>query len=150
MGSKGATLNVGDIMLVGDYLDSSDGWSRLSLESTGLHLYWMGPVFTDRGWQAWQSGLYASASNLFVIMQGDGNLCCYAGTPSAPGRLLWQCGVAKGPGPAWYAVIQDDGNFCMYPPTGAPATWCAGCAKKRNGTVQVLGVSDRKPRCSSR
>jgi hypothetical protein len=145
-GSNGSTLTQGGVLNVGDYLISPDGSSKLTLLKDGLHLDWLWKFSRqDNPFTVWNSGLYAGASSLYLVMQFDGNLCIYAGSPAQPGQLLWQCGVAPGPGRDYRAVIQDDGNFCVYPDGGSPSTWCTGCAKKPQGLVNVQGIYGAPP-----
>jgi len=56
-----------------------------------------------------ESGLF------FVLMQTDGNLCVYRGTPEdIRGFAVW-CSMGKSLEKGQYfAVMQEDGNFCVY------------------------------------
>lgn len=57
--------------------------------------------------------LCANNSGFFAIMQGNGNLCVYAGGPEAQGPLQW-CSQATGLGSQFFTIIQHDGNLCTY------------------------------------
>jgi hypothetical protein len=141
MGSKGSKLFGGEFLLVGDYLESADKKSRLSLRSEGLVLEWLSPI-TSFAFTAWRNGVGAPAEGMYLEMQRDGNLCCYAGTTIAPGRLLWQSGVVPGSKQYWHAVVQNDGNFCIYPSSEDNAIWCTGCAKRVVGLLEIQGIRD--------
>ena len=61
-----------------------------------------------------------------TVMQNDGNLCTYRGTPTRyEGAATW-CSNKTAPGGKFVVAIQDDGNLCVYPGTvpGGPALWC--------------------------
>lgn len=142
MGLKGSILPMGGTMVSGDYLQSNDGLSQLKVEADGLNLYWLPKNGYTTGYKVWRSGLSAAADTFYCVMQADGNLCIYSGTPSSPIQLLWQSGIAPGSGQTYRAEMQDDGNFCVNVTSGI---WCAGCAKKLDGQVMVQGVYGTKP-----
>jgi hypothetical protein len=145
MGNQGSTLNMGGILLEGDYLQSDDGRYSLVLGADGnVSLYWRWIASGGFGYRVWQSGNSDQGPH-FLIMQNDGNLCCYAGIPSDYGPLKWQCGVAPGPGPAYRAVMQTDGNFCLYPNALGQATWCTGCALHLKGAVSISTAAGSSP-----
>src|SRR6185437_17042188 len=57
--------------------------------------------------------LVSNNNKYFAIMQSDGNLCVYEGTPGNQGRYVW--GSQKtGPGGQFFTVVQVDGNLCTY------------------------------------
>jgi len=57
--------------------------------------------------------LVSNNKKYFAIMQSDGNLCVYEGTPGNQGRYVW--GSQKtGPGGQFFTVVQADGNLCTY------------------------------------
>ncbi|MDU6684211.1 MAG: LamG-like jellyroll fold domain-containing protein [Enterobacteriaceae bacterium] len=57
--------------------------------------------------------LISSNRQYFAIMQADGNLCVYQGTPHNQGKYVW--GSQKtGPGGQFFTVVQADGNLCTY------------------------------------
>ena len=143
MGSKGSRLNVSDVLLVGDYLESADKKSRLSLRSEGLFLEWLSPI-ASYAFTAWRNGAAAPPEGMYLIMQADGNLCCYRGSPSGSGPLLWQSGVAPGRKDGWHADLQDDGNFCVYLSSEKNAIWCTGYAKKVTGLLEIQGLPCRE------
>ncbi len=43
----------------------------------------------SQGAVLWQSGYTAASGKFYTIMQTDGNLVTYTGTPSAPGGYVW-------------------------------------------------------------
>ena len=57
--------------------------------------------------------LVANNQQFFAVMQGDGNLCVYRGTPQAPGGYMWGS-QATGGGGQFFTVVQGDGNLCTY------------------------------------
>lgn len=144
MGNKGTTLNTGDMLYEGDYLQSDDGLNTLVLGDDGnVSLYWRWLPSGGFGYRVWQSGNSDQGPH-FLVMQGDGNLCCYAGIPSDPGPLKWQSGAAPGY-PSYRAVMQGDGNFCVYPGSSSNASFCTGCAKQWAGTVSISTACQTNP-----
>lgn len=57
--------------------------------------------------------LISNNQQYFAIMQSDGNLCVYQGTPTKQGKYVW--GSQKtGAGGQFFTVVQSDGNLCTY------------------------------------
>jgi hypothetical protein len=147
MANKGSKMKVGDTLVAGDWLQSDDGNSVLALEATGLYLRWADAwkSFGEGSYNPWTPGFAAPPEGYFLSLTSDGNLTCCAGSPSNPGRLLWQSGVTGPPAPGYAGVMQDDGNFCVNKDGGAgPALWCAGCARISRGLVSIQGAYDNK------
>jgi hypothetical protein len=139
MASVGAVLVTGATVSAGDWLESSDGLSRFMVEDTGLNLYWTSPKYPTKGMQIWSSGTPKPAEGMYLIMQTDGNLCLYAGTPQASGPLLWQSGVTLGTG-SYETRMQEDGNLCVYLSGLVNPIWCMKCSKTPRGRVMVQGT----------
>jgi len=57
--------------------------------------------------------LQASNGLYYAILQGDGNLCVYAGTPQIQGPFQWGS-MKTGSGGHFFAIVQSDGNLCIY------------------------------------
>lgn len=57
--------------------------------------------------------LVSNNRQFFAIMQSDGNLCVYRGTPENQGAYMWGS-QATGPGEQFFTVVQTDGNLCTY------------------------------------
>lgn len=139
------TLNIGDVLLEEETLESADGLSRVRLEGDGrLILYWRRSTGVDWQYMPWQTPNSDSGPH-YLMMQGDGNLCIYAGIPSDQGPLKWQSGVAPGVGRAYQAILQDDGNFCVYPNATGGAIWCTRCARKDAGAVRINTWATNQP-----
>lgn len=49
----------------------------------------------------------------FAVMQSDGNLCVYRGTPQNQGAYMWGS-QAIGGGGQFFTIVQGDGNLCTY------------------------------------
>jgi hypothetical protein len=70
------------------------------------------------------TGRYLLADNgaFFAVMQDDGNLCVYKGSPADKKAFVWgsaQVGGYQTAGGSYFAAMQDDGNLCVY--KGSPA-----------------------------
>ncbi|MEA3041006.1 MAG: murine toxin [Sphingomonadales bacterium] len=58
--------------------------------------------------------LVSSNQQYFVIMQSDGNLCVYEGTPEQPGNFKWGWTDCSRNQDDYFAIMQSDGNLCVY------------------------------------
>eukprot|EP00038_Savillea_parva_P029673 m.72673 g.72673 ORF g.72673 m.72673 type:complete len:990 (+) comp8796_c0_seq1:170-3139(+) len=74
----------------------------------------------------------------FLIQQGDGNLCLYAGSPSNNQGELWCSGAQHST--AVYTVVQPDGNMCTRDLASNAPIWCS----KSNQTGCGLGRPPKK------
>jgi endonuclease/exonuclease/phosphatase family metal-dependent hydrolase len=74
--------------------------------------------------------LVAPDESCYLIMQGDGNLCLYAGKgPSARGYFLWGAIPQSRTKGDYFATMQADGNFVIshgIPGNGAAFVWSSG------------------------
>lgn len=57
--------------------------------------------------------LVSKNRQFFAIMQSDGNLCVYRGTPGNQGPYMWGSQATAGGG-AFFTIVQGDGNLCTY------------------------------------
>lgn len=57
--------------------------------------------------------LVANNQQFFAVMQSDGNLCVYRGTPQNQGAYIWGT-QATGGGGQFFTIVQGDGNLCTY------------------------------------
>ena len=57
--------------------------------------------------------LVSKSKNYFVIMQSDGNLCVYNGTPDNQGSYVWGS-MKTGPGGQFFTIVQNNGALCTY------------------------------------
>ena len=87
------------------------------------------------------TGQYLQSTNkkFYAVMQADGNLCVYAGTPDRPTGNLW-CHHRTAPGGQFVTVMQSDGNLCTY--SGTPAafqklSWCTNAVSPGGQYVLV-------------
>ena len=80
-----------------------------------------------------------NGASFFTVMQGDGNLCTYAGTdPGHNKGYRWCANSAPVKGQSFFAIMQGDGHLCVYHGTG-PAdnkgfVWCAADWDKTKST----------------
>ena len=91
-----------------------------SLMSKGEYLA-IGQTLTTNQYLEAPSKLY------YAIMQTDGNLCVYKGTPQASRGAIW-CHNRTSPAGPFVTVMQSDGNLCTYvgTPTGYQRNlWCS-------------------------
>lgn len=86
--------------------------------------------------------LEANNQQFFAVMQSDGNLCVYRGSPKNHGKYLWGS-QATGDGGQFFTVIQSDGNLCTY--YGSPGNqghWLWGTQKLADGGNFFLIMQD--------
>ena len=57
--------------------------------------------------------LLSNNRQFFAVMQADGNLCVYKGTPEKQGPYVWGTQATAGGG-VFYTIVQSDGNLCTY------------------------------------
>ncbi len=57
--------------------------------------------------------LAANNQQFFAVMQSDGSLCVYRGTPQNQGAYMWGS-QATGGGGQFFTIVQADGNLCTY------------------------------------
>ena len=72
--------------------------------------------------------LQSPAQRYFAIMQTDGNLCVYKGTPQATAGLIWCTNRTAAGNTQFVTAMQTDGNLCTYigTPAGYQANlWCS-------------------------
>jgi hypothetical protein len=72
--------------------------------------------------------LQSPAKRYYAIMQTDGNLCVYKGTPQATAGLIWCTNRTAAGNTQFVTAMQTDGNLCTYigTPAGYQANlWCS-------------------------
>jgi len=80
----------------------------------------------------------------FALMQRDGNLVVYPGTPEAPGEGLWAYSDFPREDGDYFTVMQSDGNLCVYRGTGPNdnrgGIWCTrpNALEERGDYVVVM------------
>ncbi|RYZ81325.1 MAG: hypothetical protein EOO68_36015 [Moraxellaceae bacterium] len=62
--------------------------------------------------------LVSNNGAFFALMQGDGNLCVYRGTPDVNKGFLWGALSRSQPNGSYFTLMQGDGNLCVYKGTG--------------------------------
>lgn len=124
MGNRGDRLMVGEVLRPNDYLVSYNGLYYGIMQDNGDFV-----VFHGSGPDNNHGFVYHTNTTIdepaFMVMQGDGNLCLYRGTPESRGDWLWGLNDGKARVPLadsrnWgsVAVMQGDGNFVVYSPRG--------------------------------
>lgn len=57
--------------------------------------------------------IYSPSRNVYLIMQGDGNLVLYRNGPPIPSNALWNTETVTGAG-NYMMAVQEDGNLVVY------------------------------------
>jgi surface antigen len=110
-GAVDSTLQPGEVLSPGQYLESPDRHFTLIMQGDGNLV-----EYVTGGHAVWASNT-AGHSGAYLIMQGDGNLVIYQG-----GTALWASGTG-GQGPSIFST-QVDANLVVY--QGGRATWASG------------------------
>jgi hypothetical protein len=100
----------------GEILRSNNGAYFAAVDDKGILRVYQGRSATD--WQAvvWSANPVSDTygTDFFFIMQGDGNLCVYAGKEGPdPNHAGW-CAKVTAPGGQFYAIVEDDGDLVIY------------------------------------
>jgi hypothetical protein len=85
--------------------------------------------------------LQSPGNRYFAIMQTDGNLCVYKGTPQSMQGAVWCDNKTWSRGP-FVTVMQADGNLCTY--VGTPTVYQANlwCSSKVAGSPSYVAMQD--------
>lgn len=57
--------------------------------------------------------IYSPSRNVYLVMQGDGNLVLYRNGPPLPSNALWNSSTVTGTG-TYMLAVQEDGNLVIY------------------------------------
>lgn len=109
----------GQILRPGQYLSSPNGMYELRLQADGNLVIYRVSVTTVATWSTRTDG---AGSNVFLGVQGDGNLVLYSNVGGTL-HAIWASGSTR---PA-DLELQNDGNLVMYA-SGRVATWASGTA----------------------
>lgn len=103
-----------EILYANDYLESSDGQYRLTMQSDG------DVVLYQNGSHAIFQSATAGNHGTYLIMQGDGNLVAYnrVGTP------VFHSGTHGNPGA--FLSLEDHGRLVIYAANGVTKLWSRG------------------------
>ena len=135
--------------------DATDGWKMGSIDAPGQPppetpppppppptpaLAPSGPAYLAMGQSLTTNQFLQSANNrYYAIVQTDGNLCVYRGTPQATGAggAIW-CLQRTAGGGQFVLAMQSDGNLCEYVGTRSGYSgnlWCSN-TRGQNFLVQ--------------
>eukprot|EP01022_Parablepharisma_sp_SALTPOND_P016837 TRINITY_DN2565_c0_g1_i1.p1 TRINITY_DN2565_c0_g1~~TRINITY_DN2565_c0_g1_i1.p1 ORF type:complete len:265 (-),score=13.20 TRINITY_DN2565_c0_g1_i1:229-1023(-) len=102
------TLDEGQHMTDGEYLQSQNGQYRAKMESDGNFVLY----HIQTGHAMWSSGTAGKGTSPYkLIMQGNGNLALYDST----GQWYWSSRMSANRGAGGYQmVLEDNGNLVIY------------------------------------
>lgn len=113
--AQGSTIQSGQVLNVGQSINSPNGTYRLTYQPDGNVVLYKGSA------ALWASGTNGKSTGV-TIMQPDGNLVIYDNA----GHAVWASNTWGQNGN--YMKLQDDGNFVMYHADGSPA-WATNTAQ---------------------
>lgn len=123
MRNCGDRLTVGQVLRANDYLVSGNGLFYAFMQDNGDFIVCHGSQPYDNRGLIFHTN--TDPGICYMVMQGDGNLCLYQGTPENRGDWVWGLNDGKNRVPLgdernWgsVAVMQNDGNFVVYSPRG--------------------------------
>ncbi len=111
--ARGPMLRVNETLARVQYLVSPSGLFYAHQQMDGHFCVYRGAGPADNKGGVWFSGAHGAMGEYFLIMQSDGNLCTYKGTPTENRGYFWGT-QALAPGGKFFLYLHDDGNLCVY------------------------------------
>lgn len=108
------SLNLGDVLHVGDFRRSGDGSAFLTLKANGSLATALGSGPDDNHGAVWNSPPSNATGPFYAVMEASGRLAVYQGSgPASSGAQVWASDVLGTPGDC-FAAVANNGNFVVF------------------------------------